>query len=333
MATPVRAVQYGIGPIGAAIARLAHDRGIQIVGAIDVDPAKVGKDAGEIMGLGKPLGVRVSSNPEAVLGGTSPDIVFHSTASSLQKVAGQLTDILQAGRNVVSTCEELAYPRVHNPELGAELHQVARASGVTILGTGINPGFLMDTLPIVLSGVCQTVSRVEVHRVVDASLRRLPLQKKVGAGLSVEEFAKLVAAGTVRHVGLKESIYLIADALGWELDRTTESTEPFVAEEDVCSQYFAVKKGMVAGVKQHGAGFVGGEERICLRLAMALGAPDPRDEVHIVGVPEIRSVVQGGVHGDLATAAIVVNSARRVIDAAPGLITMKDLPPVCFRQY
>ncbi|MBI2940283.1 MAG: dihydrodipicolinate reductase [Chloroflexi bacterium] len=333
MTTPIRAILYGVGPIGAGIGRLAFERGIRLVGAVDADPSKVGRDLGELLGLTQPLGVPVSDDPAAVLGAARADLVFHATSSYLPRVSSQLVPILQAGCSAISTCEELADPWAQHPDLGQELDRVARANRVTLLGTGINPGFLMDTLPIVLSGICQDVTRIEVTRVVDASQRRLPLQQKIGAGLPVEEFERRVAAGTVRHVGLKESAHMIADALGWELDRVVESTGPVIAHELIHGEHLTVSPGHVAGVRQTASGFVAGVERICLQLTMALGAPDPRDEIAIAGVPDVHLLLPGGVHGDVSTAAIVVNCARRVLEAAPGLITMKDLPPACFHDY
>lgn len=318
-----------MGPIGLGIVRVAARRpNLAIVGGIDIAPDKVGRDLGELAGLPQPLGIRVSDKPAGVLDAMRPDVVVHCTGSSLKQVWPQVRDILRAGVNVVSTCEELANPRVHNPDLVAEIDRIATASGATILGTGINPGFAMDAWPLALTAVSRTIDRIVVARVVDAGTRRRPLQAKVGAGLGREEFDRRAKIGAVGHVGLLESVALIADGLGWTLDATDEMIEPVIAVRETVSEYFRVAPGQVAGVHQVARGFRNGAEAITLDLHMYLGAPDPRDEVRIEGEPGLSAVVRGGFPGDLATATVVVNAIRRVVAAPPGLITMKDLPLV-----
>jgi hypothetical protein len=324
----LRTIHYGIGPIGAEIARVAAAReGVEIVGAVDIDPAKVGQDLGEVVGLGRALGVAITDKARDLFAATPADVVLHTTGSYLAQVRPQLEEIVDAGLNVVSTCEELAYPRAQHPDIADELDRRCRERGVTVLGTGVNPGFVMDTLALVLSGVCQDVTAVRCQRVVDASSRRQPLQKKIGSGLTREEFQQLVDARQVRHVGLYESVVMIADALGWRLDRVEETTAPMIAEEFIKTDYFEVQPGRVTGVNQVGRGLVGGREVITLSLQMYLGAREPRDAIQIEGTPNVDLVLRGGTHGDRATTALVVNAARRVVGAPPGIITMKDLPP------
>lgn len=324
----LRTIHYGIGPIGAEIARIAAAReGIEIVGAVDIDPAKAGQDLGAVIGAGRELGVTVSDNAADLFARVEADVVLHTTGSYLTQVLPQLEQAVDAGLNVVSTCEELAYPIAQYPDIAAALDRRCRARGVTVLGTGVNPGFVMDTLALVLSGVCQEVRAVHCQRVVNASTRRQPLQKKIGSGLTREEFQRLVDARQVRHVGLYESVVMIADGLGWTLDEVTETTEPMIAEELVETDYFRVEPGRVTGVNQVGTGWRGGQPAITLSLQMYLGAREPRDAIQIAGTPPVDLVLRGGTHGDRATTALVVNTARRVVAAAPGLITMKDLPP------
>lgn len=324
-------MQYGLGPIGAGLARLAAGkRQVQLVGGIDIDPTKIGRDLGEVIGLDRKLGVSVRGDAAEALAEWRPDAVLHTTGSYLAQTGPQLAGIVESGANVVSTCEELAYPVVHAPDWATRLDELAKGRGVTVLGTGVNPGWVMDTLPLFLSGVCQEVRRVRVQRVVDASKRREPLQRKVGAGLSREEFQKLVDAGKVRHVGLKESVTMLAEGLGWRLDDVTESTEAEVASAKITTPYLTVEPGQVAGVRQVGRGFRAGEELITLELRMFVGAEGSRDAVQIEGNPSVDALLQGGTHGDLATAAIAVNAIPRVLAAPPGVITMKDLPPVAF---
>jgi len=324
---PTRVVQYGVGPIGSAIVRLLSvKRGVKIAGAIDIDKEKVGKDLGDVAGAPKPLGISISSDADEVLAKAKAEVVLHSTTSYLKEVSPQILKCVKAKSNVISTCEELAYPFETNKKIALQLDRFAKRNGVAVLGTGVNPGFVMDTLPIALTGACQNVTRISVSRIVDASKRRLPLQRKIGAGLSPEEFQRLVKERKVRHVGLEESIRMIASALGWKLDRVEETVEPVIAEADVQNLFLKVAKGKVAGVKQVGRGIVQSREAITLDLQMYVGAKEPRDSVVIEGVPPIDMTIRGGIHGDLATAAIAVNSIPKVLKAKPGLLTMKDLP-------
>ena len=329
MAGKIRVVQFGCGPIGCSVAKLASQRrDIELVGAIDIDKEKAGKDLGEIIGLDKPLGVIISADADAVLSRTKPDIVLHTTSSWLKKVYSQLVMLIKAGVNIVSTAEELSFPWRKEPRLAADLDRLAKENKVTVLATGINPGFLMDTWPLAMTAVCQEVKRIRVARIQDASVRRLPFQKKIGAGCTPEEFQKLVDAGTLRHVGLAESIAMLAAGLRWELDDIRDEIEPIIARSEVRSQYLTVKPGQAAGVKQVGRGLKGGQELITLDFQAYLGARESYDAVYITGTPNMEVVIKGGTHGDIATAAIVVNAISRVMEAPPGLITMKDLPIV-----
>jgi 4-hydroxy-tetrahydrodipicolinate reductase len=321
-------VQYGCGLIGCSIAKLASQKAnIDIVGAIDL--VNVGRDLGEVADMKHRLGVIISNDADAVLNKTRPDTVLHATSSSLEVIYPQLEQIMQAGSNIVSTCEELSYPYRKQPELAAKIDELAKEHDVTVLGTGVNPGFLMDTWPLVMTGVCQDVRQIKVVRVQDASSRRIPFQKKIGAGKTIEEFNKLVESGTLRHVGLAESIAMLAAGLGWTLDDITETIEPVIAKAEVRSSFVTVKPGQAAGVKQVGHGWRNGKEVITLDFQAYIGAEESHDAVYITGIPNMKVVIEGGIHGDIATAAVIVNSIKRVMDAPPGLITMKDLPVVC----
>ena len=325
----VRAVVYGCGPIGCSVARYACQRpDVELVGAIDIDPGLVGSDLGEVAVVGSTLDVTVSADARAVLSGARPDVVFLTTSSSLAAVHPQVEECVGAGANVISTCEELAFPYAKDPRLAAEIDRLARAGGVTVLATGVNPGFLMDAWPLFMTGVCQRVERIRAVRVQDASSRRGPFQKKIGAGCTLEEFESLAAQGTLRHVGLKESMAMIAAGLGWQLDDMTESIEPVVAGERVQTDFVTVEPGQAAGVRQVGRGLRAGDELITLEFEAAVGAPESYDAVYITGTPNLEVVIKGGTHGDIATAAIVVNCVHRVVGAPPGLLTVKDLPVV-----
>ena len=322
----IRVLQYGVGPIGAAIVRLMLQKPeIQVIGAIDLDPQKIGKDLGRIVGAERDLGVIIAGDARDALR-AGAHVVVHTTSSYLSQASGQLMACLQAGSHVVSTCEELAYPFRKHPELAQQLNRAAREHRVALLGTGVNPGFAMDKLVLTLSAACQEVRRVAVRRIVDASRRRLPLQKKVGAGMTVDEFQAQVQAGVVKHHGLPESVAMIADTLGLNVDTIEETIEPVVAEHTVRSEFLEVVSGRVAGVRQVARGTGEGQENVRLELQLCLGAPDPVDAIEISGVPDLKLAIPGGIHGDLATAAIVVNCIPALLEAKPGLLTSRDIP-------
>jgi len=322
----IRVIHFGLGPIGCGIARIVASRSnYQIVGAIDIDPAKAGKDLGEVIGLDRKLGIKVTSDVTKGLKAKA-DVVVHSTGSYLAKVEPQLAAIMRAKHNIVSTCEELAEPWSHGA-VAKRIDTLAKKSKVALVGTGINPGFMMDTLPLTLTAICQEVRGVRVSRVVDASERREPLQRKIGTGMTVEEFKTKAAAREIRHVGLAESVSQIARTLGWKLDKIEETIEPVVAQGVVRTEYFKVQPGRVTGVHQIGIGMKNGQRLIELDLRMSVDAGESIDECFIDGKPEIHSVVHG-VHGDLSTAAIAANTIKRIAHSEPGLKTMADLPMV-----
>ncbi|HZR31370.1 MAG TPA: hypothetical protein VFA76_05915 [Terriglobales bacterium] len=325
----IRVIQYGVGPIGAGMVRLMLQKPeIEIVGAIDIDPEKNGKDLGRVVGADRDLGVTVRQDVRDVLR-TGAHVVVHTTSSYLEKVADQLIGCLNAGLHVVSTCEELAYPFRKHPELSQKLDRTAREHRVALLGTGVNPGFAMDKLVLTLGTACQQVSKVRVRRVVDAAGRRLPLQKKVGAGMTEQEFRAQVAAGVIKHHGLPESAAMIADSFGISLDRIEETIEPVIADSAVRSEFLEVPAGRVKGVRQVARGMAAGGENVYLELQMYLKAPEPVDAIEIFGVPDLKLSIPGGIHGDLATAAIAVNCIPALLEVKPGLRTSRDIP-MCY---
>lgn len=323
---PIRVMHFGLGPIGAAVARqIAARPGFKIVGAVDIDPAKVGRDLGDVIGLTRRTGVRVHDNAPKALKTAKPHVVVHCTASSIKKVMPEFEAILKAKAAVVSTTEELSYPGYTHIRQARQLHAWARKAKVGIVGTGVNPGFAMDVLPIALTGVSERVDRITVNRVQDARLRRLPFQQKIGAGLTTEQFQKKADDGSVRHVGLTESIAMIADALGWTLDRITDDIQPKLATVTISSEFLAVDPGYVCGIIQDGVGYKKGEPAIRLHLEAYLGAPESYDSVEIEGSPNLSMKFAGGIPGDVATASMVVNTIPKVLAAPPGLHTMRDL--------
>jgi len=325
----IKVVQYGLGPIGLGTVEVLLTRPqVELVGAIDIDKNKVGKDVGQLLSNPRKTGITISDRARDVLANTNPDIVTHATSSYLDRIHSQIIEIVEHKASVVSTAEELSYPFVKYPDLATKLDARAKEKQVAVLGTGVNPGFLLDTLAVALSGVCQKVNSIHAERVVDASRRRLPLQKKIGAGLTPEEFERKVAEGTIKHVGLPESVGLVALAMGWRLGEIQERISPVIAETALESEFISVPAGAVAGVRQVAKGILGGQELIVLDLRMYLGAQNPHDSILIDGVPPVDMVIRGGVHGDRATPAIVANALPKVASLEPGLRTMLDLPPL-----
>jgi 2,4-diaminopentanoate dehydrogenase len=324
---PIKVLHVGLGPIGAAVVRqIAGRKGFRIVGAADIDPLKSGRDLGQVAELGKPLRVKVSADVRKAIKAARPDVVVHCTSSSLKTVLPQIEEILKLKVPIVSTTEELAYPTKRNLRYAKIIHQLAKKSKVAVLGTGVNPGFVMDALPITLSGVCERLEAIRIDRVQDARIRRLPFQQKIGAGLTREQFQKKVDDGSVRHVGLAESVSMIADAFGWKLDRITDEIQPRMATETVASEFLAVDAGFVSGIVQDGIGYRNGLPVITLHMEAYLGAPESYDSVRITGSPALTMKIAGGVHGDIATASIVVNSLPKILEVPPGLHTMRDMP-------
>ena len=325
---PLRVVQFGIGPIGASSLRtvLSKRKAFEVVGAIDVDPSKVGRDAALVAGMDTPCGVKVSADATEVLRSTKPDVVLHTTSSFLDRMYDQLVVCAREGCNVVSSTEELSYPYHRHPRISSELDAVAKENGVTVLGTGVNPGYAMDALALMATGVCNTVKSIRVRRVVDAGKRRLPLQRKVGAGLTEHDFAEKKATGTFGHIGLVESLYMVAEKLGWTLDRVDERLNPVISPREVTTPYMTVAAGQVAGIHHCAEGYVGDRLVVSLDLRMFVGAEEPIDAVTVVGDPPIDLAVRGGIFGDTATVAALVNAAPLLAEARPGLVTVADIP-------
>jgi hypothetical protein len=323
----IRVLMYGLGPIGAAVARqIASRKGFQIVGAVDIDRAKIGLDLAEVIGLDKKLRVRVTNDPVGAIKSGKPDVAVLCTSSSLKKVMPQIETILKKKVAIVSTTEELSYPVGKNRALAKKIDALAKKAKVAVVGTGVNPGFAMDALPITLTGICERVDSIRVDRIQDARTRRLPFQQKIGSGLNTEQFAQKVKDGSVRHVGLAESVTMIADAMGWKLDKVTDDIQPKIAEKAVESELIAVDPGYVCGIIQDGIGYRKGKPVITLHMEAYLGAPESYDAVTVEGHPRITQKVAGGLHGDVATASITVNSIPKILRVSPGLRTMADMP-------
>jgi hypothetical protein len=333
MTQKIKIIQYGLGPIGLKITQhLMEKDNFVIVGAIDADPQKAGTDVGELADLSKPLGVLVRADSKLVLNQNKADIVILTTTSNLEDIYPQISEIISYGVNVVSTCEELSYPWITNPEISKKIDEEAKANNVSVLGTGVNPGFLMDFLPMVTTGICRSVKKIKVERYQNAQFRRLPFQKKIGAGLSVEQFREKVKEKTLRHVGLTESMHMIASKLGWRLTGTEDIVEPVITNQRVTTPKLTIEPGNAIGVNQVGKGYIDNKEVIALIFRAVIGEADPHDTIFIDGDPKIEMTIKDGVNGDTATCSITVNAIPVVVNTYPGLKTMADIEPIsCFR--
>ena len=327
MSDVTRVVQVGMGPLGKMMTPvLASRRSIEIIAAIDVSRDIVGKTLGEL--TSEPLDSVTVINDLGSALALKPDVAVVTTVSELEQLWPQIEPIVAAGVNVVSTCEELSYPWITKPDLSEAIDKAAKTTSVSVLGTGINPGFLMDFLPIAATAVCNRVDSILIERIQNASFRRLPFRQKIGAGMTAKGFSELVSAGKIRHVGLTESMHMVASKLGWSLDRTEDIVEPVIAIVPVSGDDWTVEAGLATGVTQIGRGFVGEKEVLTLVFQAAVDQPDPRDTITISGEPDYTITIPGGTHGDVATCAIIANAVPATRNAEPGLCTMADTPPI-----
>jgi 4-hydroxy-tetrahydrodipicolinate reductase len=328
----MKVVQIGLGPIGSAISRLLLQKpGWEIVGAVDIDPAKQGRDLGEVAGLVRRLGVVVRGQ---LLDVCTPDVdvAFLTTVSTFPEVLPTLESLIQAGIDVVASTEELFFPYYRYPDQAQMLDALAKQHGVSILGTGINPGFIMDTLVLILTGVCQQVTRIAATRVMNASGHRPSLHKRLGIGLSPEAFAAEAAHHRVGLIGVVDSVAFLAHVLQWRMDDVRERFVPVIAEKPLPPTRPQVTPGQVCGIRHIVKGIAQGKEAISLDLRMYLEAENSRDTIYIEGIPTLESTMKSTDMGDTAAAALLVNISPLVRQARAGLLTMVDLPLPHFQR-
>ncbi|MFN0063986.1 MAG: dihydrodipicolinate reductase [Myxococcaceae bacterium] len=315
----------GLGFIGQELVKAAlRSPELDLVGAVDLNPAFAGRPLSEIV-PGAPK-VLVGESLEDVLGKKRGVVLLHATGSRMPQVIDQLLEAVRLDVAVVSTCEELAFPYLRHPELAEKLDRAARRNGVSVVGTGVNPGFVLDRLVATVGQVSGPIRHASASRVVDARTRREALQRKIGAGLSEDVFMSRLDSEGLGHVGLVESAALVAMGLGLDCDDFEEEIAPVVAEEDIHGGAFVVRKGQVAGIAQTAVALEEGQERVRLALTIAVGADSPGDRIEIDADPKVTLEIKGGVAGDSATANLVVNAAPRVRVAEAGLLTVLDLP-------
>jgi len=326
----IKILQIGMGPVGQKISEYIDERkGLEITGVVDKDPKKAGMDLDTLCSV-KIRGIKISNSVTDAINLNKPDVAIITTVSGLNEIAGQIEEVVSFGIPVVSTCEELTYPWETSPELAGRIDNLAKQNNVAVVGTGVNPGFLMDSLPIYLTAVCQKVNRIKVTRIQDAATRRIPFLNKIGAGLTLAEFEKKNKQGTLRHVGLTESLQMIAGRMGWKPDKIEESLSPVIADKKIITDKITIYPGNVAGVMQTGKVYVGEEEKITLIFHAAVGETDPYDKIEIEGDPNITSKIDSGVHGDKATCAIAINAIKQILNSSPGLKTMANIPIVSY---
>jgi 4-hydroxy-tetrahydrodipicolinate reductase len=331
MKTPFRArvALVGLGPIGVEVGKaLAGREGIEFLGAVDPSPDIAGKRLADILPLAGRAGALQIDGLASELYARSADsrgrqdVVVLCTGSRLESVTPQIEEAVAAGFHVVSTCEELAYPELKHAVLAHRIDRKAQEMGVAVLGTGVNPGLVMDRLALAAAAACVRVEKVTVTRVVDAAKRRGPLRAKVGAGLTRPEFDKGVAERRLGHVGLSESAAIIALGLGLPIDEITETIKPVIATREIDG----IPEGRVLGLHQIALVQAGDEPRVVLDLTMAVGVTDPADSIEIDGDPPVHLRVSGGFHGDRATVGCVVNAIPFLVNATPGLHKVVTLP-------
>jgi 4-hydroxy-tetrahydrodipicolinate reductase len=328
----IKIAQFGLGPIGLETLKLAASKPwAEIVGAIEISPALIGNDLGELAQSTRLKGRRVYRNLDELISRTRPDVIIHTTVSKFRDAFTQIEPIANRGISVVSSCEELLFPKLREPKLASKLDRICRNSGSRVIGTGVNPGFVMDALAVCLTGVSRDVGAIHVQRVVNASTRRAPLQKKIGSGLAPREFRRLFKAGKAGHAGLKESLALIAHCLRWNVTDIRETGGPVVASGRIRTKFLEVKRGQTCGLHQHASAKMNGKICLTLDLKMFLGAPNPHDSIQVKGTPPLNLTINGGVAGDQATVAALVNTVPRLLDAPPGLLLMTDLAVPCWQ--
>jgi 4-hydroxy-tetrahydrodipicolinate reductase len=330
----IKVIQFGLGPIGLESLKLAAEQSwLEILGGVDIDPAKAGKTLAELTGCAALGGANVFPSLEALFAAVgAPDVVLHTAGSSAAASFAQMKPALERGISVASTCEELIFPALKTPDLARDYDDLCRRTGARIAGTGVNPGFVMDILPICLTGVSREVTSIYVERVVNASTRRQPLQAKIGSGQNPDDFRAKFAAGNAGHAGFQQSVALLAHALGWTLDEIRETCEPVVATSRVVTKFFDVAAGQSLGIHQKCIGLVAGETKIKLDLQMYLEASLPHDAIVVRGRPDLNLVLNGGVAGDDATVASLINIIPRLLAGAPGVRLMTELAVPSWRN-
>ncbi|WP_069649416.1 2,4-diaminopentanoate dehydrogenase [Caloranaerobacter ferrireducens] len=330
----VKVIIWGFGAMGSGMAEmLLKKKGVEIVGVCDRNEARVNKSMYEVLGVerGDRPEVIIKENIEDVITEKCADVVLLATDSFTKNAFDKIKFCLEKKINVISTAEEMAYPMAQSPELSKEMDKIAKENGVTVLGTGINPGFIMDLLVIALTGACEEVKHIKASRINDLSPFGPAVMTEQGVGTTVDEFNKGVEDGTLAgHVGFPESINMIADAIGWEVSKIEQTKEPIISNVYRKTKYAEVQPGNVAGCRQMGYGYIGDELKIEMEHPQQIlpekEGVETGDYIWIKGTPNISMQIKPEIPGGIGTIAMCVNMIPHVINADPGLKTMLDLP-------
>ena len=326
----IKVAVWGTGMMGQGLLGYILDRpnDVELVGAIVTNPAKEGKPVGEL--LGRTCDVCMTTDAAAVLA-KQPDVVCICTQSNLDEIAEQVETVVRAGSNVLCIAEKLAYPWASDPDWAERFEELAMEHDVSILGTGINPGFILDALIVAWTSICLRIDRIEAQRVNDLSPFGPTVMASQGVGTTVAEFERGVADGTiVGHIGFPESIHLIADAIGWEIDEIVETREPIVTSVPRETAHVKVAPGDVCGCRHIGRGYSKGELKIELvhpqQIHPGLEGTETGDYIRIIGDPEVHMANQPEIPGGKGTYASTGNYIPIIVDAPAGILTVTDLP-------
>jgi 4-hydroxy-tetrahydrodipicolinate reductase len=328
----IRVLVLGTGQMGSGIARLVLEKqGLELVGAYGKRAERAGMDLGLAIGLDQELGIGIGTELDTVIEQTRPHVAIQATCSKLVDAVDEISALLRHGVHVITIAEEMAYPSCQSPAIAGELHQLAAAHGVSIVGTGINPGFVLDLLVITLTGVCSAIQSITARRVNDLSPYGPTVLASQGVGLSPEAFRKGLEEGTViGHFGFAESIHMIATALGWEIERIEESRDPIVSAVTRETPFITVEPGQVAGCFHTAVAYREGKPVITLvhpqQIQPHLEEVETGDTIEISGTPNICLTGSPEIPGGKGTIALAVNMIPHVLNASPGLHSMADLP-------
>jgi len=330
-----RVIVVGLGPIGrACVHAIQADHDLALAGMVDtaekfagrtldelnlkLDPSRVGEDAAIR------VAPRLEDAPEA-------DVALVTTTSDFSAMKPTIESALSRSLHVVSSCEELVWPWYRHAAAAEAVDAAAKARSRVVLGSGVNPGMVMDSLPVTLSGLVRRVGSMRCVRRVDVGCRRKPLQAKLGLTLSADQFAKRASSGGLGHRGFCESLCLLASGLGRNVPPGTvdQTIEPVLAEKPIDCALGLIEPGDVRGLHQTASWREPGADglKLSLDLWMAAGMEKPADEITLEGPVSLKFRIPGGTPGDSATVAILLNVLRQVDRVSPGLRTMLDVPP------
>jgi len=326
MPNRIKIILVGLGPIGVETCKLVlQKKSLNLLAVVDIDSKKFGKDLGKFIGAKKKLNIPIVENLSSALHKFHPEVAILTSGSRLESVKEDLFTCIENKVSIISSCEELLYPFISNPALAEDIDKKAKEKFVHILGTGVNPGFIMDIAPLFFTSVCSNVKTIKAERVVDLNKRRKPLQAKMGLGKTKSEFNQMVKVKKLGHVGLLESAQLIADGLRMNISSYKEKITPILASKNFTTKYFQIDKGKVCGMNHVVQGFYGKQKLISLDLQMRVDLYKSFDKIIVDGTPKLNVIVENGVFGDTATVAMLVNCIPSLLHAEFGLLTMKNI--------